>query len=119
MSEPNASPPEAAAIRRRLDEADRLLVPESASPALRRDLLELTQELRRTLDAGTTPPAEAARLADSIGHLAESLHRRHEEGVLARARDRLEETVLAAEARAPLLSGLVHRLLETLANIGI
>src|SRR5437763_12720330 len=115
MSEAKDTPPEAAAIRRRLDEADRLLVPDEVPPKLRRDLLELTQELRRSLDAGTMPPAEAARLADGVVHLAESLHRRHEEGVLARARDRLEEAVLATEARAPLLSGLVHRLTETLA----
>src|SRR5262245_28704692 len=108
MPQPADAPtPDAAAARARLDDVTRLLAPaDAASPELRRDLLALADELRRALDAGTMPTAEVARLADSTAHLAESLRRRHEEGVLGRARDRLEEAVLAAEARAPVVSGL-------------
>ncbi|SRR5260370_40831750 len=121
MPQPHDPPAtDAAAVRARLDEVVRLLDhADAVSPELRRDLLAVTDELRRALDAGTMPTAEVARLAYGTAHLAESLRRRHEEGILARARDRLEEAVLAAEARAPVVSGLIHRLLETLANIGI
>jgi hypothetical protein len=119
MSQANDPSPEAAAVRRRLDDAERLLAAGDIDPALRRDLLELTHKLRHSLDAGAAPTAETAHLADSAAHLAESLHRRHEEGILGRARDRLQEAVLAAEAKVPLLAGLAHRLTETLANLGI
>jgi hypothetical protein len=39
--------------------------------------------------------------------------------MLGRARERLEEAVVEAEAQAPLAVGLARRLLDTLANIGI
>src|SRR5262249_30235142 len=103
MPQPADAPtPDAAAARARLGDVTRLLAPAR---------LALGDDWPGPLDGGPMPPAEVARLADSTAHLAESLRRRHEEGVLGRARDRLEEAVLAAEARAPVVSGLAHRLL--------
>src|SRR4051812_20755339 len=101
---PDSPTPDADAVRARLDEVTRLLGPADAvGPELRRDLVGLTQELRRALDAGAMTPAEAARLADSALRLAQGLRQRQDEGVLGRARDRLEEAVLAAEARHPVV----------------
>ena len=63
--------------------------------------------------------AEAAHLSESTARLIEGLHGRHDEGVLAAARDRLEGAVVGAEARAPVVAGVARRLLEALANLGI
>ena len=41
------------------------------------------------------------------------------EGVLAAARHRLEEAVVAAEARAPTVAGVARRLLDALSSLGI
>jgi hypothetical protein len=65
------------------------------------------------------PPEELAHLADSTAHLVRLVHRGAEAGLLASARDRLEQAILSAESRAPLSAGLARRLLDALANIGI
>jgi len=112
--------PETAAARARLDELFGLLGGgEAFNPELRRYLGELAAQLRLALDDGSMPPAEVQRLADAAVHVVEGVRRRHEEGVLGRARDRLEEAVVATEARHPVVSGLALRLIDALANIGI
>src|SRR4051794_17387706 len=61
-----------AAARARLDDLGRLLGDaEAFSPELRRDLTDLSAELRRALDAGSMPPAEVRRLAGGAADLAE------------------------------------------------
>jgi hypothetical protein len=60
-----------------------------------------------------------AHLAESTALLAHAVHRQETPGLLAAARDRVEAAILAAESKAPLTAGLVRRLLDTLANIGI
>jgi hypothetical protein len=91
----------------------------SADAEARNALADLVEELDRALSAGTMPPAEVARLAESTAHLAEALHHQRDVGVLGKARDRLERAMLNAEAHAPLAVGLARRLMEALANIGI
>jgi hypothetical protein len=91
----------------------------SLDPASRQALADLVQELSTALQSGQVPPAELAQLAERTARLAESLHHRHDQGVLGHARERFEEAVVGAEAQAPFIAGLAHRLLETLANLGI
>jgi len=91
----------------------------SLDPASRRALGELVQELSTAIQSAQVPPAEMAHLAESTARLAESLHHKHDQGLLSQARDRFEQAVIGAEAQAPFVTGLARRLLETLANLGI
>jgi hypothetical protein len=88
-------------------------------PDAQRTLADLIEELGRAVGASRATPEELAHLADSTAKLAEAVHHQHDEGVLAAARDRLEEAVIGAEARAPVVAGVARRLLDALSNIGI
>ena len=83
-----------------------------------RALAALIDELTSTLESQAVPSPEVARLIHSTAHLAESLHEPNR-GVLGKARDRLEVTLLDAEAHAPVAVGLARKLLDTLGNFGI
>ena len=85
----------------------------------RRVLAELVDELSSLLQQTTVPAGEVTRLADSTTHLADALHHQQDVGILEKARERLEGTVLDAETHAPIAVGLARRLLDALANIGI
>ena len=88
-------------------------------PEAQYQLAEVVDELSRALGATTISPAEVAHLRESTTRLVEALHQRHDEGLLAAARDRMEEAAAALEARAPTLAGITRRLLDTLSNLGI
>jgi hypothetical protein len=96
-----------------LREADHL------GPEAQRALADLLDELGRAVTAGGADPTATAHLAASASHLAAALHQRQEPGVLAGAVERFETAVARAEAKAPLAAGIAHRLIETLANLGI
>jgi hypothetical protein len=81
-------------------------------------LAGLMDELANALHPSTASP-ETAQLAQSAAHLAHALHQRHDQGVLAAAKERLENAALRAEVSAPLATGVARRLIETLANLGI
>src|SRR4051812_44522200 len=116
---PSPNPPSVPEVQNRLHEVARLLRESRQLDAeSQRTLAELVDELSNALREGNVPPAEVAHLADSTAHLAESLHHRHDTGVLGKARERLEGAVLAAEAKAPTAVGLARRVLDALANIG-
>jgi hypothetical protein len=90
----------------------------SVDPEARAALAGLLEELGAAL--GPAPPSpEVANLARTAAKVAESLHHPHEPGRAVEARGRLEQALRAAESRAPFVSGLVQRILETLANMGI
>jgi hypothetical protein len=82
-------------------------------------LAELIDELGHALGSSAASPEELAHLTESTAKLVEAVHHQHDEGVLAAARDRLEGAVIGAEARAPLVAGVVRRLLDALSNLGI
>jgi hypothetical protein len=88
-------------------------------PQAQRTLAALVGELEHALGASKASPEELAHLTDSTAKLVEAVHQQHEEGVLGAARDRLEEAVIGAEARAPVVTGVVRRLLDALSNLGI
>jgi hypothetical protein len=117
---PQPGPPDVPALRARLHEVAGLLRQGTAVDATSFEALaELVDELGEALKTAALPTAEVRHLADSTAQLAESLHRRHDRGLLGRARDRLSQAAVDAEAHAPTLVGVVRRLIDALANIGI
>jgi hypothetical protein len=117
---PQSNVPSLAELQARLHDVTRLLRDStSLDPETRGVLAELVDELTAALQASNAPPAGVAQLAASAAHLAEALHHQQDQGLLAKARDRLGVAVLQAEAHAPLAAGVARRLLDALANIGI
>jgi len=88
-------------------------------PDAQRTLADLIDELGRALTTSRARPEELQHLADSTATLVEAVRHQHDEGVLTAARDRLEEAVIGAEARAPVVAGVARRLLDALSNLGI
>ncbi|MCI0459045.1 MAG: DUF4404 family protein [Gemmataceae bacterium] len=88
-------------------------------PEAQRDLADLVDELGNALGSPNVKPEELTHLSESTTRLVEALHQQHDEGVLAAARERLEEVAAGLEARAPNLAGITRRLLDTLSNLGI
>jgi hypothetical protein len=82
--------------------------------ALAEVLEELADTLGPTVPLNTVPP-----LIESTTHLLKALQQPQETGVLASARERLDEAVVRAEVQAPVLTGVIRRLLDALAQIGI
>jgi hypothetical protein len=80
------------------------------------DFLDALEDPETTAGA---PPADVNRLTDRATRLLHALSHQHDAGVLAEARDRLEEAVLRAESEAPVAAGAFPRLLDALANIGV
>jgi hypothetical protein len=87
-------------------------------PEAQRQLADLIDELGEALDASPAAPAELGRLSEATASLAEALKTR-DQGMLTAVRDRLQGAAVEAEVQAPLTVGLVRRIAETLANIGI
>jgi hypothetical protein len=89
------------------------------SPEAQRALADLIDELGNAVGTTEVPPAEVTHLAESTAQFVQALHRRHEPGRFTAARDRLEQSVLQAEARAPVAAGVARRVLDALADFGI
>ena len=88
-------------------------------PEAQRALADLIDELGNAVGATEVPPAEVTHLAQTTAQFIQALHRRHEPGRFAAARDRLEQAVIQAETRAPVAAGFARRVLDALANFGI
>jgi hypothetical protein len=88
-------------------------------PEAQRALADLVDELGKMLDPARPPSVETAQLAGSAANLMRALHEKQNPTLLQAAKDRLEEAALRAEAEAPLATGIVERLIDALANIGI
>jgi hypothetical protein len=101
------------AISRLLREAHHL------GPEAQERLAELVDELGTAIGSAQVSPAELALLTENTEKLIAALHERHESGLLAGARDRLEAAAAGIEARAPLVAGVTRRLLDALSGIGI
>ena len=80
---------------------------------------DLVDELSKAIGPEASPSTDMAHLADSVAHLAQVLHQRHEKGVVAAARERLEQAAVRVETEAPLATGLARRFLDALADWGI
>jgi hypothetical protein len=97
----------------RLREADHL------DPEAQQYLADLVAELGQTLHPEVLSSGETAHLAESAAQLARALQQGRDPSVLRKAKQRLEAAVVGAEARAPVVVGVVRRLIDALANIGI
>jgi hypothetical protein len=109
-----------AAVQMRIHEVAKLLRDSrSMSPEVQAALAELLDSLSTALKEPNSPPAEVTHLAESAAHLADALHRQHDEGFIARAGERLRLAMLQADEHAPTAVGLAQRVVDALANIGI
>lgn len=100
--------------------ADLLRRSRQLGPETRQAIAELVEELGGAMNPATVSTPEAAHLAESAAHLARVLQEKSSSpGLLAAAKERLQEAAVRAEADAPLATGIVQRLIDTLANLGI
>lgn len=115
-----AGPPADSSIPARLHELARLLRASShLDPQAQTELANLIDELRQVLPNAALSSVDQSHLAESAAHLVQALHQRQDAGFLQAAKHRLEDAGLRAETEAPLAAGIVRRLIETLANLGI
>jgi len=87
-------------------------------PEVRAELADLLGELAGALDQ-PAPSAQSDHLAQSAAHLVRALQGQHEAGPIVAARRRLEDAAARAEAKAPVATGIVRRLIAALADLGI
>ncbi len=99
-------------LARLLHEADHL------QPETQQELADLVAELSKAL-AGELSCAEAEHLGKSAEHMIRALREERDTDYLAAARERLREAAVWAEVEAPVATGIVRRILDTLANLGI
>jgi hypothetical protein len=100
-------------LAQKLREADQL------GPDAQRAVADLLDQLAQAIHPAGGGVDEHAHLADSATHLAHALRQKPEAHSVASALERFEFSVSRMEARAPLASGIVRQLIETLANLGI
>jgi hypothetical protein len=118
--QPNPGTPAFEDVRGRLQAVlEEVLAADHLEPKTRRALTRLIDELNRALAVKPVPQEEVTRLAERTAQLAEALHQQKGAGPLQRAQDRVREAAAAAEARAPVLTGLTEQLLDALATLGI
>ena len=86
---------------------------------VQRMLAGLLEELGEALGETTVSGEKLAHLTEGTTHLLEAIHAQQEGHVVQGLRDRLERSLLQAEEHYPTLAGLGHKLLDTLANLGI
>jgi hypothetical protein len=119
-SESSPSPQDPTPIQARLRElAHRLREAKHLEPDSQRELAELADELAASGDFTKASSTEVAQLLDTSARVIDTLHRSPQTPVPATLRERLAKAIYAAEARAPVLAGVAHRLLDVLADLGI
>jgi hypothetical protein len=91
---------------------------EHLEPEARTTLAGLLRKLAAELERAE-PSAQKEQLAESAAQLVRAVKDQHEPGLVAAARERLEETVARAEAKAPVATDLVLQLINLLADLGI
>jgi hypothetical protein len=109
------APPAASEI---IELARRLREAEHLEPEARAQAADLLGGLAAEMDQ-TAPSAHNVHLAKSAAQLVQAVKDQHAPGLIEAARDRVEEAVAAAEAKAPVATDLVLRLIDVLAGLGI
>jgi len=119
-SESSATPQDPTQIQARLRElAQTLREAKHLDPDTQRELAELADELATSGDFSKASSTEVAQLLDTSARVIGTLHQSPQTPVPATLRQRLAEAIYATEARAPVLAGVAHRLLDVLADLGI
>jgi hypothetical protein len=99
--------------------AERLRRSPRLSPEEQAELADLMDELREAVDPAKLPEPSQKHLTQMATHLVQTLHQETDAGVLAAASKRLEDAALRFEAEAPNVSGVLRRIIDALANLGI
>jgi hypothetical protein len=110
---PSSVPARLRELARLLRQADHL------EPEAQQALADLADEMANTLGASAVPSAEEVQLAQLAGQLIQELHQSEGAAPAAATRHRLQEAIVATEARAPFAAGLARQLLDVLADLGI
>ena len=117
-SQPKAS--EADKVQAELRDVAALLRQAShLDPSTQSSLADVVDELSRAIKPDALPSAETIHLAQTLTELARSLHGKQEKGPLTAVGGRLRAAVAKVETKSPFVAGLVQRLLDALAGIGI
>jgi hypothetical protein len=121
MSGPAPVDPRAdAAVQTRLRELARVLRhADHLGPDAQQSLADLVDELSNALTTASLPAGDSAHLAESATHLARAVQEGDDTSLWTAAQERLEQAALKAEASAPLPAGILRRILDALANLGI
>src|SRR5262245_59936599 len=82
-------------------------------------LAELADDLGNVHGQGAPPSAESETLLRHAHQLVEALHQEEDSGLVAAARQKLEEAVATVEGRAPYAVAFARRLLDVLVSLGI
>lgn len=88
-------------------------------PEAQRSLANLLEELGREIDPAALTSTQTTHLAEAVSRVARSLHEKDESGILATARDRLQQAASRAEVEAPVATGIVRQFIDVLASMGI
>lgn len=113
-------PPSASEVQAKLHElAEVLREAQHLEPQAQEALADLVDELSKALTLAAIASSETAHLANTAASLVRALHQERNPTLLSAAKQRLEQAALRAEAQAPVATGIVRRLLDALADLGI
>lgn len=117
MSNP---PPNAADVQATLHRISELLRDaDHLEPGARQSLAEVIEDLTGHLGEGGVTPAQLEHLRETTAQLLTALKRPEDAGATEAARERLDEARSALEPQSMFLAGIMRRLLEALAGLGI
>ncbi len=88
-------------------------------PETQKALANLLDELGTELDSVGLASANTLHLTAAVSEVARSLHDQRSMGLLASARDHLKNAAMNSEVEAPFATGIVYRLIDLLASMGI
>jgi len=117
MSQPSTIDPAVSARLRQLVQL--LRDTHHLGPEAQKSLADLVEELSGSLASCAPSASNQTHLAETTAHLVEALHQQKDASFLATAKKRLEEAAIRVEAEAPVATGIVRRLIDALANLGI
>lgn len=117
MSNPTPTAAEVQATLRRISEL--LRDADHLEPGSRQALAQVIEELTGHLGEGGVTAAQMEHLRESAAQLLAALRRPQDAGATQAARERLHEARSALEPQSMFLAGIMRRLLEALAALGI
>lgn len=116
---PLVVPADSVQVQRELQEVAGLLrQSRHLAPSVQQEVANLLEELSRAVGTMAVPSAEMLHVARNAALLAQHLHE-PEPGRLESLYGRMDEALLRAEAKAPLVVGIARRLIDAAADIGI
>ena len=120
MSEqPSEGQPDYPQIVSHIEElARRVRAAKHLHPEARAEAADLLGNLAVALNQ-PEPSSQTRQLAQGAAQLVQAVNEQHDPGLIAAARERLEETVARAETKAPVATDVVLQLIDVLANLGI